>query len=460
MPLEELNRAAIANSVVSEGEAEKFISTFGSVHQDNEPGRTELTLMDGRVIDLRRERAADGTVYTTFTDITDQNNSETALAQRADELARTNNALENVQNIRENHSQRLQAILDNIAQGLTVFDKDLRLVAWNEQYVKLFEWPEGIVEAGMDNAALIKGAAERGYMGDGDPDETTATYLREIDFSDQYRGELHAPGGRVLDHRREKKPGGGVVNTFTDITELKRAEMALEKRAGELARSNADLEQFAYVASHDLQEPLRMVASYCQLLQRRYADNLDERANEYIEFAVDGAQRMKQLVDDLLAYSRAGQAESSRESVAADNALESVLKNLGPVITENDAEITSDELPTVHVRPGELTQIFQNLIGNAIKYRSEDPPRVHVSAMPQDGQYEFSISDNGIGISSDYAGKVFQIFQRLHTKQEYPGTGIGFAICKKIIESNDGKIWFEPSADGGTIFHFTLPVVS
>ena len=338
-----------------------------------------------------------------------------------------------------------------------MFDQGQRLVAWNDRYVELLEWPANVVETGVANQTLIRGSAERGYMGPGDPDEITARYLRDVDVTSTYRGELRAPGGRVLDHRRETMPDGGYVNTFTDITELKRAEEALEKRAGELARSNADLEQFAYVASHDLQEPLRMVASYCQLLQRRYAEQLDDRANEYIDYAVDGAHRMKQLVDDLLAYSRAGQSEAQRDLIDANGVLENVLKNLEAIIKENDAEITHDELPHVRVRPGELAQIFQNLIGNAIKYRGKDQPCVHLSVAERPGYYEFSVADNGIGIAPEYAGKVFQIFQRLHTKQEYSGTGIGLAICKKIIESNEGRIWFEPNPGGGSIFHFTLP---
>ena len=457
MTLDDLNHGAITSGVVSELEARKFITTFGSVHQFNAPHRVELTLASGRVVDLRRELTNDGTVFTTFTDITDQKNSETALEQRADELAQANTAFENVQNILEDHSSRLQSILDNISQGLTVFDKNLRLIAWNDRYEELLELPVDLIQHGVSLDTIVRRSVETGYFGPGEPDAVVANYF-DADFSKPYRNDLLTPSGRILDHRREPMPDGGCVNTFTDITELKGAEEALSKRAGELARSNADLEQFAYVASHDLQEPLRMVASYCQLLQRRYAEQLDKRANDYIEFAVDGATRMKQLVDDLLAYSRAGQPESSRETISATGALESVLKNLDTMIAESQAQITYDELPPVHVRTGELTQIFQNLIGNAIKYRGEDLPTVHVSASTKNGQWEFSVADNGIGISQDYAGKVFQIFQRLHTKQEYPGTGIGLAICKKIIESNEGKIWFEPNSNGGSIFRFTLPI--
>ena len=237
---------------------------------------------------------------------------------------------------------------------------------------------------------------------------------------------------------------------------LSAANQELEKRAEELAQSNADLEQFASVASHDLQEPLRMVASYCQLLQRRYAEQLDERANEYIDFAVDGATRMKQLVDDLLAYSRAGRTNVDGDPVAVANVVKTVMQNLATAIEECGAEITHDELPVVRAHRGELTQIFQNLINNAIKYRSDTVPRVHISATFENGLHEFSIADNGIGIAPEYAGKVFQIFQRLHTNEEYAGTGIGLAICKKIVESNGGQIWFETNVERGSIFRFTL----
>lgn len=246
------------------------------------------------------------------------------------------------------------------------------------------------------------------------------------------------------------------------VEEWREADTArdqLDHQAAELRRSNAELEQFAYVASHDLQEPLRKVASFCQMLDRRYSDVLDERGKQYIDFAVDGAKRMQALISDLLDFSRVGRVDREMVAVKCERVLQSAMDNLGLARSETDAGITWDELPEVNGDPVLLGQLFQNLLGNAIKFRADEPPRVHIGAVERaDGMWEFACVDNGIGIDAAYADRIFLIFQRLHPKDEYTGTGIGLALCKKIVEYHGGEIWLDPTPDEpGTTIRWTLP---
>ncbi|MDQ1565157.1 MAG: hypothetical protein QOF96_37 [Actinomycetota bacterium] len=244
-----------------------------------------------------------------------------------------------------------------------------------------------------------------------------------------------------------------------DARELLAAQKEeLTAQAEELARSNADLEQFAYVASHDLQEPLRKVTSFCQLLQRRYQGQLDERADQYIEFAVDGAKRMQALISDLLAFSRVGRTTEEFVDVDCEDSLDRALRNLEAAIEDAGAEVVRHPLPTVKGDPSLLSALFQNLVGNAIKFRSDAPPRIEVSAEQIDGEWSFRVADNGIGIDETYADRVFVIFQRLHAKELYPGTGIGLALCKKIVEFHGGRIWLDTAVGSGTTVCWTLPV--
>ncbi len=235
----------------------------------------------------------------------------------------------------------------------------------------------------------------------------------------------------------------------------RQAEEDLARKVEELARSNADLEQFAYIASHDLQEPLRMVAAYTQLLAERYRGKLDESADKFIGYANEGALRMQTLVRDLLAFSRAGR--NGCERVDCDAVMEEVLLNLGPAMQESGAVVTHAPLPVVWANGSHVTQVFQNLIGNAIKFRGKEAPAISVQAEKAGQQWLFSVSDNGIGIAPEQAENVFVVFQRLHTRTEYPGNGIGLAICKKIVEHCGGKIWVEAQAGHGSIFKFTMP---
>jgi PAS domain S-box-containing protein len=242
-----------------------------------------------------------------------------------------------------------------------------------------------------------------------------------------------------------------------DITERKLAEEHLAATMADLERSNKDLEQFAYVASHDLQEPLRMVSSYTQLLAERYQGQLDEKALKFINYAVDGATRMQALINDLLIYSRVGTRGKSMELTDAHDLLGQAIKNLIVMIEENRAVITNDELPVVRVDTGQFIQVFQNLINNSIKFRGDDIPLIRVSARDWGQEWVFSVRDNGIGIDQKYADRIFVIFQRLHGRQEYPGNGIGLAMCKKIVERHNGRIWFESEPGKGATFLFTIP---
>ena len=256
-----------------------------------------------------------------------------------------------------------------------------------------------------------------------------------------------------------KDPQGRLTHFIgiqTDITQRKHQEIELANKTRELAQSNAELQQFAYVASHDLQEPLRMVASYTQLLGKRYRGKLDQDADEFIGYAVDGATRMQRLIRDLLEYSRVGAERQSFEETDCELVFQQAMQNLSASIRERHAEVTHDPLPIVQASPTHLTQIFQNLIGNALKFHGDAPPKIHVGAKALPDGWEFSVRDNGVGMPGDQLDRIFAIFQRLHGQSEYPGTGIGLAICKRIVGKYGGQIWAESEPGQGSTFYFTL----
>jgi PAS domain S-box-containing protein len=259
----------------------------------------------------------------------------------------------------------------------------------------------------------------------------------------------------------ESADGPLVMASIIDISKRKRAEYLLAQQREELERSNKDLEQFAYVASHDLQEPLRAVAGCVQLLQKHYQDRLDPRADQFIGHTVDGCQRMQSLIDDLLTFSRVGRGGRGDETVDCEAALAIAIRNLSVSIAESGARITSGQLPPVKGDPPQMATLFQNLIGNAIKFRRPGAPvHVQVGAVVRDVHVVFSVADNGIGIASEHFERIFGVFQRLHTRREYPGTGIGLALCKRIVECGGGRIWLESQPGDGTTFFFTLPLAS
>jgi signal transduction histidine kinase len=312
----------------------------------------------------------------------------------------------------------LLAVATSVAAGLVLFAALRRWVT------------RPLTELGQETRAVRTGALGHVVVGQGPP-------------------EIVALADDVEAMRRE---------LVSQLAEVERAQRRLERQAADLQRSNRDLEQFAYVASHDLQEPLRKVSSFCQLLQRRYQGELDERADQYIEFAVDGAKRMQLLINDLLAFSRVGRMADAFVDVELDGVLAEVLRTLSTRVTETRAVVTSDPLPVV---PGErrlLVQLLQNLIGNALKFSGDAPPRVHLSAQQREDAWELAVSDDGIGIEPQYAERIFVIFQRLHPKTEYEGTGIGLSLCKKIVEHHGGQMWLDTEAASGATFRFTLPM--
>jgi PAS domain S-box-containing protein len=358
------------------------------------------------------------------------------------------------------HESRIfaESIVETIRESLLVLDSELRVIRANRSFFQQF---------GLN------------------PPEVVNNYFRDLgngmwDVPD-FLHELHKEitRGNRLEHYEITREFGElgmrtmlvsarliyqnltetnlILLTIEDITERKRTQQQLADRAEELARSNAELEQFAHIASHDLQEPLRMVSSYCQLLKSRYHATLDDKANDFIDFAVGGAKRMQTLINDLLAFSRVGTAKTDFVATDCNALMGPVLANLELAIREHNVEIVCGKLPTVMADETQIAQLFQNLIGNAIKFGREDNPRVEIGAQKRKHDWLFSVQDNGIGIDPNFSERIFVIFQRLHTRSEYPGTGIGLAICKKIVERHNGKIWVKSKLSKGATFFFTLP---
>jgi signal transduction histidine kinase len=390
---------------------------------------------DGRWGRIIERRTSDGGIIGIRVDITELKTSEEALARQ---------------------SALLQATLDTISQGLSAYDANLDLIVMNRQFMDMVELPTELGRPGMRFTDLIRFNAERGEYGPCDVDAVVADRLRLV--REPHVVERTRRNGTVLEIRGHPMPGGGFVTTYTDITPQKRHEEALAAHAKELERSNAELEQFAYVASHDLQEPLRMVASYCQLLQRRYKGKLDQDADEFIGYAVEGAGRMQRMINDLLTYSRVGRRAAMARLPLAE-AVAGAVANLQAAIADTGAIVEAGELPMIVGDKLLLTQLLQNLVGNALKFRGEEPVRVRVEATREEAFWRIAVSDNGIGIAPEYQHKIFLIFQRLHDRGKYPGTGIGLAICKKVVEHHGGRIWVESEPGQGSRFCFTLPAL-
>ncbi len=346
-------------------------------------------------------------------------------------------------------------ILKSMAETLMVIDPDGTIQRVNQAAISLLGYERhelvgrsagDVFEEGVDVLSLLKQSGLNDV-------------IRRVDTSVVAKDGRHVAvslSGSVM--RGEDGEIQGMVCVAQDITERKHTHELLEQQTQELARSNGELEQFAWVASHDLQEPLRMVASYTQLLSKRYKGKLDADADEFIAFAVDGATRMRRLINALLELSRVGTRGKDFEATDCEAVYDRTLVNLQGLVEESGALVTHDRLPTVMGDVTQLGQLFQNLIANAIKFRGDEQLTVHVGAEQRNGHWEFCVRDNGIGIDPEYAERIFVVFQRLHGKGDRPGTGIGLSICKKIVELHGGRIWVESLPDDGATFYFTLPV--
>lgn len=355
--------------------------------------------------------------------------------------------------------ERFRAAMDQSADALVLIDR--------EQMKVLDANATALRRAGMTREIYLSSNIwEREVDGSREKEERACddaiaaapeTLVHELSV----KGPDGAPFPAEVSRRAIRMEGRWIiVMSSRDITERKRADEERQRHVNDLARSNHELERFAYVASHDLMEPLRMVGSYTQLLERRYKARLDDDAREFIGFIVSGAQRMRSLLDDLLAYARVGRLQRKLRDIAMDDVLDDVLANLKVLIAEKGATIEREPLPVVRCDRNEVMQLLQNLVGNALKFQDAGrAPVVRLAAAPNETGWTFSIEDNGIGIAPEYFERIFIIFQRLHARDTYSGTGIGLAICKKIVESHGGRIWVDSRSDAGTTFHFTLPRV-
>lgn len=347
----------------------------------------------------------------------------------------------------------LRAFMDAIPESAFLIGPDGRILSANSTFARVLEIPVDDLPGRNLYDLLEESSAE-----------TMRQYTRQVITSGVPTRFTNLRAARIIDNLvypvfdGDGQVSGLAVMGF-DITERITAEEALAQKARELARSNADLEQFAYVASHDLQEPLRMVSSFTQLLAERYRGKLDEKADQYIRFAVDGAGYMQSLIDDMLSYSRVTTRAKPFRLTDLNLVLEKAKANLRVSIAESNASIIADPLPTLEADENQLIQLFQNLIGNAIKFRSVADPSIEISCRQEHKEWVFSIKDNGIGIDPRYFERIFIIFQRLHAKSSpYPGTGIGLAICKKVVEHHNGQIWVESTVGHGAYFYFSLPI--
>ena len=353
---------------------------------------------------------------------------------------------------------KFRAVIEAAADGIIIIDPQGTIQVFNPASERIFRYrPDEVI--GCKIQMLVPQSQADHY----------APYLERARCADERRTimvareveGLRKDGVTIpleLSIREARHDGTTIfVGIVRDISERKRTDRERQRALDELARSNRDLQQFADVVSHDLQEPLRMVSSYCELLRRQYRGRLDDDADRFIDFAVDGAQRMQLLIQDLLAYSRVGSRTGAFGSTDANRSFELALANLQEAIAESQARISADPLPTVFADEVQLVQVFQNLLSNAIKYRRSERPEIQIKAEARGAMWAFAVTDNGIGIKPQFAHSIFEIFKRLHSRKEYPGTGIGLAICKRIVERHGGEIWLDCEHCDGARICFTLP---
>ena len=376
---------------------------------------------------------------------------ETRVRERTAELAQINESL-------QTSEARMAGIVDSAIDAIISVDSEQKIVLFNAGAEEIFRCPAGKA-IGQPIDMFIPQRFREQHRQHVQGFGKTGVASRSMRSRGPLSG-LRAEGEEFPIEASISQIEVAGQKLFTvilrDITERKLAEEKLKKAMEELERSNKELEQFAYVASHDLQEPLRMVSSFTQLLARRYKDKLDADADDFIAYAVDGANRMQRLISDLLMYSRVGTRGRPFEPCDLHSILGEVLVNLQPTIGESHAIITNDGLPAVMADPTQLVQLFQNLISNAVRFRGDDAPRIHISVQEKPAEWLFSVRDNGIGIAPEYRERIFAIFQRLHPQSHAQGTGIGLAICKRIVERHGGKLWVESEPGRGSTFYFTI----
>jgi PAS domain S-box-containing protein len=447
-PVEKVMGARLERFLPSD-ERSMFAALFAGALRDRSRGEISLLAADGRrvpaYVSLNRLAAgSQDNVCVVITDLTEQRRGEAMIA--AEQLSRS--------------------ILEQAAEAVVVIDAKGKILRASDTANRLAG--KNVLLQDFDSAFRLVSPARTGesnVAADGIDAQRLVAAARSEEVLRGMELTLESPNGGTCTVLLSAGPlwNGthellGCVVTLTDITHRKQAEEALGRQSQALARSNADLQQFAYVTSHDLQEPLRTIASYAQLLKRRYEKELGSDADEFIEFIVSGVQRMKSLIDALLSFSRVVNVETPPFApVEMEGALQWASMNLQIIIEESKAQVTHDKLPTDSGDQVMLVQLFQNLISNSIKYRSKQAPAIHVSAERQDEGWVFSVRDNGIGIDPQYHERIFGVFKRLHGR-EIPGTGIGLAICQRILQKHGGQIWVDSQLGAGSVFKFTLPV--
>ena len=359
---------------------------------------------------------------------------------------------------RKSADERFRLVVEACPSGMIMTDSDGKIVLMNAEAERLFGYArEELFGRAID--VLVPAMSRPGHA-KLRQDFVAAPQARSMGIGrDLYGARKNGTQIPIEIGLNPIQTGDGlmILSAITDISERKRATEELANRSELLERSNADLEQFAYVASHDLQEPLRMVSSYSSLLAEHYNDRADEKSEKYIRYVLDGARRMQQLIQDLLAYSRVDSQAEPPVLIKSEIAVKTALDNLKVAIESSHAEIECDDLPAVYADTVQLTQLFQNLIGNAVKFHRDCPPHIHIGAERNNGKWTFHVADNGIGIEKQYAERVFHMFQRLNERGRYEGSGIGLAIVKKIVERHGGRVWFESQPKNGTTFYFTMP---